>query len=142
MSFRVFIIGLHLPSFIPIICPFYTHHTQRHKGIFDENMFRLLQGGTPLLRVCQLVRRIGYAYSRETAPMSTNTCAVRVYMHVKCTVLYVTRSSRIDCRAATESQVPVEPSCLLTTFCNALFLTLFLSSTPRCFRHSVVDSVD
>lgn len=86
-----------------------TAHTAAQRNIRRENTFRLLRGGTPLLRVCQLVRRIGYPYTRETAPMTTNTCTVRVYVHKLHTVVYVTRSSRTDCRAATESQVLSNP---------------------------------
>lgn len=65
-----------------------TLNTAAQRKIKRQNTFRLLQRGTPLLRVCQLVRRIGYPYTRESMSMSSNIHAPCMYMYTNYTPYY------------------------------------------------------
>lgn len=71
-----------------------TSNTAAQRKIKRQNTFRLLQRGTPLLRVCQLVRRIGYLYTRESMSMSSNIHAPCTYMYTNYT-LYHTYLARL-----------------------------------------------
>lgn len=125
------IIALYIRDFTQIICLFHSLQTQLHKEkLNDRTRSGFFKG---VRHCCACVNSSGVSVTFTHA----RVCLwVVIYMHRAriCiqTTHFTTRISLVSYRlpSCDWKPSPVESSCLLVTFCNALFLSIFSFFVP------------